>query len=111
MENKSHNAQEIDKYYNSISKEELIERFEMFSKLPYKNMCISEIQEFLKKVFLWSSPAILPVSTSQMGSRVAKLYRIRNIEHCKKSELIDSHKSEQMIGDTSSNQVVEFITF
>jgi len=102
MENESHSAQEIEKYYKSISTEALIERFEIFRKAPYKNMRIIEIQEFLKMIFLWDSPAILPVSTSQMGSSYAKLYRIRNIEFCEKSELVNNYETEQIVTGISS---------
>ena len=94
MKNESYSAQDINKYYNSISKETLFERFKIFEKIHDTDMQISEIQEFLKNFLLWSNPAYLPIATIKMGSSLAKLYRIRNIDSCTESEL-SSHKSGQ----------------
>ena len=66
-------------------------------------MCISEIQEHLKEVFLWNSPAILPVLTYQIRSHLAKLYKIRDIKLSEKNEFISNQKFEQMIFDISPN--------
>lgn len=97
MNPESYTAKDINEYYDAISKDKLLERLEMFRTLHFESMSIDDIQDCLKKVFLWKSPASIPHSMNQAGA--ASFYRIRTIKLENEAESIYPAISEKGFND------------